>query len=329
MPHSGTKDNKNNPPSPPFNKGGMGGFSDEKPEISIIIVSYNTADLIGACLDSIKAIDDCSKEIFVVDNASTDGSAIFIKNNYPSSVHLIANTENKGFAAANNQALKRCQGRYIFFLNPDTKIAHPECLKKMISFMDANPHIGLAGTKVINPDGTLQESISYRYPGEKYTTNELSGLTGSIACVLGASMITRSEIIKKIGGFDEDFFLYGEDQDLCLRIRKLGQEIGYNDSAVVVHLGGQSERNFASSDKWRKKILAEYTFYNKHYLPQTIRRITRAHLIKARWRIATLKSSIPFVRNKEKAQEKLLRYQTTYDAIKYLIDLQDHAKQIV
>lgn len=85
----------------------------KKVEISIIIVSYNTVDLIGDCLNSIEAFKDCSKEIFVVDNASTDGSAIFIKNNYPS-VHLIANTENKGFAAANNQALEYCEGRQPF-----------------------------------------------------------------------------------------------------------------------------------------------------------------------------------------------------------------------
>lgn len=287
----------------------------EKLEISIIIVSYNTVDLIGACLDSIEAIHDCRKEILAVDNASTDGSVDFIKKNYPS-VHLIANIENKGFAAANNQALERCQGRYIFFLNPDTKIAHPECLKKIILFMDGNPHIGLAGTKVINPDGTLQESISYRYPGEKYTTSELSGLKGSIACVLGASMIARSEIIKKIGGFDEDFFLYGEDQDLCLRIRQLGYEIGYNDSAVVVHLGGQSERNFASSDKWRKKILAEYVFYKKHYLPETIGKISRAHLVKAYWRIATLNLTIPFMKNKAKAEDKLTKYRVIYHTVK-------------
>lgn len=317
MPHSGTKDNKNNPPSPPFNKGGMGGFSDEKVEISIIIISYNTVDLIGDCLDSIEAIKNCSKEIFVVDNASIDGSAIFIKNNYPS-VHLIANIENKGFAAANNQALERSQGRYIFFLNPDTKIAHPECLKKMILFMDGNPHIGLAGTKVINPDGTLQESISYRYPGEKYTTNELSGLTGSIACVLGASMIARSEIIKKIGGFDEKFFLYGEDQDMCLRIRKLGYEIGYCDSVVVIHLGGQSERNFVSSDIWRKKILAEYVFYNKHYLPKTIERISRANLIKACWRMVTLNLTIPFMKDKAKAKDKFIKYRVIYHTVKSL-----------
>lgn len=290
----------------------------EKLEISIIIVSYNTVDLIGACLDSIKAIDDCSKEIFVIDNASTDGSVDFIKRNYPS-IHLITNTENKGFAAANNQALERCQGRYIFFLNPDTKIAQPECLKKMILFMDGNPHIGLAGTKVINPDGTLQESISYRYPGEKYTTSELSGLKGSIACVLGASMIARSEIIKKIGGFDEDFFLYGEDQDMCLRIRKLGHEIGFNDSAVVVHLGGRSERNFASSDTWRKKILAEYVFYKKHYLPETIEKISRAHLVKAYWRIATLNLTIPFMKDKARAKEKLIKYRVIYHTIKNVV----------
>ncbi|MFZ5994746.1 MAG: glycosyltransferase family 2 protein [Thermodesulfobacteriota bacterium] len=290
----------------------------KKVEISIIIVSYNTVDLIGECLDSIEAINDCNKEVFVVDNASIDGSAIFIKDNYPS-VHLITNTENKGFAAANNQVLERCQGRYIFFLNPDTKIAHPECLKKMISFMDANPYIGLAGTKVINPDGTLQKSISYRYPGEKYSTNELIGLKGSIACVLGASMIARAEIIKKVSGFDEDFFLYGEDQDMCLRIRKLGYEIGYNDSAVVVHLGGQSERTVTLSDKWRKKILAEYVFYKKHYLPETIKKISKAHLVKACWRIATLNLTIPFMKDKTRAKEKLIKYQVIYHTIKNLI----------
>jgi GT2 family glycosyltransferase len=294
----------------------MAGY--KKLEISIIIVSYNTVDLIGDCLDSIEAFKDCSREIFVVDNASTDGSADFIKRNYPS-VHFVANIENKGFAAANNQAIALCNGRYIFFLNPDTKIAHPECLKKMILFMDSNPHIGLAGTKVINPDGTLQESISYRYPGEKYTINELSGLTGSIACVLGASMIARSEIIKKIGGFDEDFFLYGEDQDICLRIRKLGYEIGYCDSAVVVHLGGQSERNFISSNVWRKKILAEYVFYKKHYLPETIEKIRRAHLVKACWRIATLNLTIPFMKDKARAKEKLIKYQVIYHTIKNVV----------
>jgi GT2 family glycosyltransferase len=110
--------------------------------------------------------------------------------------------------------------------------------REAISYMDAMPHIGLAGTKLINPHGTLHESVSYRYPGQKYPGSELSSLKGSIACVQGSSMIVRSDVMKAVGGFDEDFFLYGEDQDLCLRIRKLGFEIGYIEDAVVVHVGG-------------------------------------------------------------------------------------------
>ena len=289
-------------------------FKRKQPTLSIIIVSYNTADLIGNCLKSVFAASNITREVFVVDNASSDRSSDFIKENFPSA-HLIANTENKGFAAANNQALPQCKGKYVFFLNPDTEIV-PDAFSEAISFMDANPRIGLAGTKIINPDKTLQWSVSYKYPGQKYTTNESSNLPGKIACVLGASMIGRSELIKKIVGFDEDFFLYGEDQDMCLRIRKLGHEIGYIDSATVVHLGGQSEKNSLSSEVWKKKIRAEYIFYRKHYLPKTIKRISRANIIKAWWRIITLKLFIPLAKDKTIAREKLGKYQVIHHTVK-------------
>ena len=284
-------------------------------DISIIIVSFNTLDLIGTCITSIADADDTAKEIFVIDNASTDGSVVFIQKNFPS-VNLLVNRENRGFSVANNQVLAHCRGRYIVFLNPDTRVM--ACaLQNAISFMDDNPHIGLAGMKIINPDGTLQESVSYRYPGEKYTRGEVSGLKGKIACVLGAGMIARREIMLKTGGFDEDFFLYGEDQDLCLRNRKLGYEIGYIDKAVVVHYGGQSERQSTSADKWRKKIRAEYLFYRKHYLPKTIACIRRLDLLKARWRIATLRLTIPFAKNKIKEREKLIKYKLTSEIIRH------------
>jgi GT2 family glycosyltransferase len=282
-------------------------------DLSFVIVSYNTSDLIGTCLSSVTAADDVSKEVFVVDNASTDGSVDLIRNNFPS-VCLVANAKNKGFAAANNQVLPHCRGRYIFFLNPDTEVMSG-AFREAITYMDAMPHIGLAGTKIINPDGSYQDSISYRYPGEKYTTGELSGLKGQIACVLGAVMIARAELIKDMQGFDEDFFLYGEDQDLCLRIRKSGYEIGYIDSAVFVHYGGQSERQTTSSEVWKRKINAEFLFYRKHYLSKTMERIRRAHLLKARWRIATLKLTTTFSINNNEAKEKLIKYLAIRDAI--------------
>ena len=283
-------------------------------DLSIVIVSYNTSDLIGTCLSSVTAADDVNKEVFVVDNASTDGSADFIRKNFPS-VCLVANTENRGFAAANNQILPQCKGRYVFFLNPDTVVVSG-ALGKALSYMDAMPHVGLAGTKLINPDGTLQESVSYRYPGQKYTGRELSALKGSIACVQGSSMIVRSDVMKAVGGFDEGFFLYGEDQDLCLRIRKSGFEIGYIESAVVVHLGGQSERQTPLSELWQKKTTAELLFYRKHYQPESVARIKWANLLQACWRIATLNLTIPFLKDRAKAEAKLAKYRVTCKAMR-------------
>lgn len=122
-------------------------------ELSIVIVSYNTAALTLACLESLKTADG-GKEIWVVDNASTDDSVQRIRSQFPDA-HLIVNETNRGFAAANNAALPHCHGRYIVFLNPDT-IVKKDALLKAAAFMDANPHIGLAGAKILNPDGTLQ-----------------------------------------------------------------------------------------------------------------------------------------------------------------------------
>jgi N-acetylglucosaminyl-diphospho-decaprenol L-rhamnosyltransferase len=280
-------------------------------DFSIVIVSYNTADLIGDCLTSVLASEDCEKEIFVVDNASTDGSADVVRGQFPG-VHLVDNRENRGFAAANNQILSMCRGRYLFFLNPDTTLPS-KTLKTLGDFLEEHPRVGLAGARMVNPDGTDQESVSWRYPGEKFAAGELTGLPGRIACVLGAAMAARAEIIRAVDGFDESFFLYGEDEDLCLRIRKAGYEIGYAEDAVVMHIGGQSERQSQSAERWRKKVRAEYHFYRKHYRPETVDRIRRADVVKARWRIFSLQATMPFLRDKIAAREKLTRYRVIYE----------------
>jgi len=281
---------------------------DLPPEVSIVIITYHSADVIGSCLDSIGAGGDVSREVFVVDNASGDGTAELVRTKYPS-VQLIANDSNRGFSAANNQAIPLCRGRYLFFLNPDAELAGG-CLETAVRYMDENPRIGLAGTKVVNPDGSMQETISLRYPGQKHAADELKGLKGSIACVLGASMVARADLIRAIGGFDEDYFLYGEDQELCLRIRQQGFEIGYIGEAVVRHIGGHSERASASADRWRRKTLAEYIFYRKHYRPETIRRIAREDRVKARWRTLTIPLTLPFLRDGDAARDKLVKYRT-------------------
>lgn len=276
------------------------------PDVSIIIVSYNTADLIGDCLESVLASRQVSCEIFVVDNASRDGSADVVRKKFPA-VRLIANEDNRGFGAANNQALRECTGRYVVFLNPDTTV-EPESFYRMIAFMDANPGVGLAGPKVLNPDGTRQDSISLRYPGHRYGAADLGPLPGEIACVLGACQIASADLLRELGGFDEDFFLYGEDQDLCLRIRKRGHVIGLIDDAVIMHHGGQSERQTLPAEVIRKKIRAEYLFYRKHYKPESIRRIRRAQHLQALWRIFSIRLQYAFSPDKNPMLNKLARY---------------------
>lgn len=298
-------------------KRGLISMKSTDPEISIIIVTYNTADMIGMCLDSLGPGADPSREVFVVDNASTDGSADIVRNRYPW-INLTVNKENRGFAAANNQVLPLCRGRYIYYLNPDAKLTGPGVIEKCVRFMDANPGVGLAGTRLINPDGSLQKSVSWRYPGQKFAMSEMEGLKGEIACVLGASMVARTDLIRQIGGFDDDFILYGEDQDLCLRVRRAGYEIGYIDDAVVVHYGGQSERQSVPAEVWKKKIRAEYLFYRKHYLPETIARIRRADLCKARFRLATLALTMPFLGDGVRTERKRTKYRAIYETLKPL-----------
>ncbi len=274
-------------------------------DVSVIIVSYNTADLTIKCLASVRAAAG-KKEIFVVDNASTDGSAAAIGKQFPE-ITLIENPQNMGFGAANNRALKICRGRYVVFLNPDT-VVRPGTLSRAVSYMDAHPDVGLAGARILNPDGSPQESISWRYPGEKFAKSETKSLPGKIACVLGAFMIARRPLIDELGGFDEDFFLYGEDEDLAWRIREKGFSIGYIEETEVLHWGGQSEARTPPPELFEKKLRAEYLFYAKHYQPQTIARIKRSQRRKAIYRLITLWLTTPFSRDRQAHENKTRCY---------------------
>jgi GT2 family glycosyltransferase len=275
-------------------------------DISLIIVSYNTNKLIKDCLESLQTSAGIKKEIFVIDNASTDETVKTISTCFPS-VKLIINQKNKGFSAANNQALPFCRGKYLLFLNPDTTVA-TGTLQNSFLYMEANQHVGLAGLNMVNPDGSHQPSVSYSYPGGKYARDEVADLNGPIACVLGAAMIARQDIINHLGGFDEDFFLYGEDQDLCWRIRERGYSIGYIEDAKVIHLGGQSEIETTPVALFEKKLKAEYLFYEKHYSRKAITRIKKSQRSKAIYRLVTLKWSCPFTRDKVKLQNKIECY---------------------
>ena len=282
-------------------------------DLTIIIVNYNTADMLVRCLHSISSQSGDNHEVIVVDNASQDNSLELTKATFPW-VKVIANKRNLGFARANNQALGISKSKYIYFLNPDTEVKEGS-FDAIIEFMESNPEVGLAGTRILNPDGSSQSSVERRYPGQRHSKGELYGLKGDIAWVLGASMVARRFVLRNIRGFDERFFIYGEDLDLCLSVRKSGWTIACIPNAVVVHWGGASERDTLPVEVWKKKFEAEFLFYKKHYSRETIKAIRRANIIHALWRILTLNLTLPFCKEKKTSLKKLERYRlilTTY-----------------
>lgn len=276
------------------------------PLLSVIIVNYNTADHLVRCLSSVLAQQGPSCEVLVVDNASQDNSVELIRTQFPP-VKLITSAKNLGFAKANNTAFREATGRYVYFLNPDTEV-RPSSFAAMVQFMETNPQVGMAGTAIYYPDDTCQPSVEYRYPGQDYSRGELAGLPGSIAWLMGASLVCRGELLKEIGGFSEEYFLYGEDIDLGLTIRRAGWQLGYIPEAQIVHWEGQSERQSLPTEVWRKKFAAELLFYRRNYTPQTIQAIKRAYTFQALWRIATLTLSLPFQSDRAGARAKLARY---------------------
>lgn len=279
-------------------------------DISIIIVNYSTREYLTRCLDSLGRISGIGAEIIVVDNASKDSSAEMVKERFPHAV-LIKNSENLGFAKANNQAIAVSKGRYLYFLNPDAEVRNG-ALEAMISYMETHPDVGLAGTRIVNPDGSAQPSVENRYPGQKHAEKEMAGLKGDIAWVLGASMFARREAIVNAGGFNTDYFLYGEEQDLCLRLRRAGWVIGYIPDAVVLHWGGKSERDHLPAQVWEKKFRAELIFYRSHYAEKAVQRICLENLLQAVWRILSLKVTLLFYADKPVLLHKLDKYRVAF-----------------
>jgi N-acetylglucosaminyl-diphospho-decaprenol L-rhamnosyltransferase len=234
-------------------------------DLSVIIVTFNSADHIGACLESVQAQTGVAFEIIVVDNASADGTLEKIKG---LKCRVIPSPENLGFGRGNNLGFASSRGRYIYLLNPDARLPGKNALADLCRKIDANPRWGMAGTRVLSASGKSESKPATIYPAQRHVHRDFSKLPGNIAWVLGASMIIRRELYEKLGGFDPGFFLYSEETDFCLRLRELGFEIGHITEVAVSHIGGASEDPrdpyATSSDKLRGLL----RFRQKHYPPE-------------------------------------------------------------
>jgi N-acetylglucosaminyl-diphospho-decaprenol L-rhamnosyltransferase len=228
-----------------------------RPDVSVIIVSWNTRALTTACLASLPAgAGTATWEAWVVDNASSDDSVAAIRRDFPD-VHVIANPGNVGFAAANNQGIAAAAGRYLLLLNSDTVVA-PGSLAALVAFADAHPRAGVIGPRLDNPDGSFQagptpfpsfwtELLSVTSLGRRLTYRgypsrpEAASRTPQAAdYVVGAAMLARREAVDEVGGLDEGYFMYSEEPDWCWRMRQAGWETWYTPGAVITHFGGQS-----------------------------------------------------------------------------------------
>lgn len=288
-------------------------------DIGIVIVNYNTRALLQRCLETVFASTDVSFTVCVVDNASQDGSPALVTAQFPQ-VHLIANPDNVGYPAANNQGLRalgyadgtmETAPRYALLLNPDTELPS-DALATMVAFMDAHPEIGVVGPKLIRPDGSLDLACRRSFPTPEVAFYRIFGLAKlfprsrrfgqynltyldpdtptEVDAVVGAFMLVRREAIAQAGLLDDTFFMYGEDLDWAYRIKAVGWGIYYNPAVTVLHVKRAASRQNprAQVEFWR----AMEIFYRKHYAAQTpcwvhylLLATIRANLAWTRWQV--------------------------------------------
>lgn len=288
-------------------------------DISILTVNYKTPELTRECIQSVLEQQDVNFEMIVVDNASGDKS-VEVLSALGSKVIFLPNNENLGFGKANNQAFQKSTGRYLFLLNPDARLLNAHDLANAVAFMDEHPAFGLVGTRIVDSEGHCQNTISDHYPRQKQCSADFSKLPGKWACVLGASMVIRRDAFEKVAGFDEDYFLYAEETDLCLRMRQAGYQIGYMENVTVSHVGGASAKKLPSEQVIRRKKSAKYLFYQKHYPRKDVINMAKKDLREASLHAWFLLLKQKLVGLNQKELHKLARHQVSKEVVRSLLE---------
>jgi GT2 family glycosyltransferase len=258
------------------------------PRVSIVIVNWKTPELLAGCLQSIRADQGSSRyEVWVVDNASGDGSVAMLEKDYPW-VRTVANKENVGFARACNQVIPFVSAPYVLLLNPDT-IVQADAIKYLADFLDNNAECATVGPQVLNPDGSLQLACRRSFPDPlaaffrvtylsrlfpksplfaRYNlTNNDPAKQLDVDALSGSCMMVRKTVIDQLGLLDEDIFMFGEDIDWCWRFKQNGWRVTYLPAAVVYHFHGAASRLRPVRATWDLHKGME-VFYRKHMAPR-------------------------------------------------------------
>jgi GT2 family glycosyltransferase len=241
------------------------------PEISVIIVSYNVWSYLRPCIVSILSQAGVTTEIVVVDNNSSDGSVEFIQKEFKE-VKLIANKENKGFSAANNQGISASKGQYVLLLNPDTELKQTNCLLELCKVVDTDNKGGIVAPRLLNTDGSFQKSywkiigigellLELFYLHHLFSGEAMPDKAIYVEAVSGAAVFCERSLFDKVGLLDENMF-WMEDIDLCYRVKKAGGHILYDPAIEVIHHGGKSSTNY--SVVIPNQVISKLKFYKKH-----------------------------------------------------------------
>jgi hypothetical protein len=267
-------------------------------DLSVIIINWNTKDLLYECIAALRAhTHHISLQIIVVDNHSSDGSPEMVEQNFPR-LHLIKNKENRGYGRAGNQGLEKAKGKYVLILNSDVTV-NPNCLDQMFQFMESHPDIGASSCKLTFPDGSLQHSCR-KFPDFKTYLLMLLGVRflftrmkwfreylmldwdhseiREVDQIMGSFLFIRKEVITQVGGFDERFWMYFEEVDLCLRIHKAGWKVVHYPYASAVHFLSKSSEQWGEIKKikeYQKSLLKYFKKNGKSYEYFTLLAVSR------------------------------------------------------
>ena len=292
-------------------------------DLSVVVVNWNVRDLLRRCLHSICAAPSPVLEVIVVDNASSDGSVEMVRAEFPQ-VTPIANADNRGFPAANNQGLAVVRGRYVMTLNPDTEIVG-DALERMVAYLDVHPEVGALGPQLLNADGSIQSSRR-RFPTFATAAFESTWLQGiaprgvlrrfyvddvppdrtqEVDWVTGACIVVRREVLDRVGGFDEGFFMYSEELDWCKRIKSAGWKIAYLPEARVIHHVGKSSEQAVAARHIRFQT-SKVHFFRKHHSALTAEALRVLLLAMYVWQIG-LESLKALIGHKREMRQQRIR----------------------
>jgi len=292
--------------------------------IAVVIINYNTCQELQACLGSIEPEEE--GEVIVVDNASSDGSVEMVRSKYPW-VRLHANSTNRGYGAAANQAIAGCATQYVLLLNSDTRL-QPGALEALSRYLDQHLGAAIVGPRLVNSDGTLQASCyPFPRPLDTFLENSTCAIffgrlirrhvpgirrlywrtwphdsARIVPWVKGASLAIRREAFNAVGGFDESFFMYFEDADLCCRLKKAGWEVHFSPVTTVVHVGGVSTEQ-VRVDMATQLLRSTDLFYQRHNSRSSVAvmSVIVKSLMLTRWISCTLR--LAFTRDVKRRSE--------------------------